>query len=421
MFKKTIISEFFTTISFHQYLSSLWIILFRLPSLRYWKSIQFVEKEILMYLNREKSKIISLYNWRSALYQALKIIWIKKSDEVIVTAYTCVSVINAVIQSWAKIIYSDIEETTLWIDPIKLNKNITKNTKVIVVQHTFGKAAQIERIWKIAKEKKILIIEDCAHSLWSIVDGVKLGWFADFSIFSTGRDKVISSVTGWFLVINNQKYFKKIDTIKAILKIPSRKRVIKDIMYNIFAYKAYKLYDFFSIGKWIIFITRKLWLINEIITQKEKNCQFQEFNYILPNSLAFLVSKELERIKVYSNYKKLLAEYYNSNIKSKYLEKIYKPLKNEKNNYFRYPIILKSSKQKNKFYAYMKKNNILLWNYWSWNNIVPAGVNEKNTRYKTWSCTVSEDISSRIVTIPNHKLVSIKDMEKIISLINKFK
>jgi dTDP-4-amino-4,6-dideoxygalactose transaminase len=69
----------------------------------------------------------------------------------------------------------------------------------------------------------------------------------------------------------------------------------------------------------------------------------------------------------------------------------------------------------------MKKNNILLWNYWSWNNIVPAGVNEKNTRYKTWSCPVSEDISSRIVTIPNHKLVSIKDMEKIISLINKFK
>jgi len=213
MFKKTITTDFFSTISFRQAIESIWYLTYKLPFLRYWKNSTFIENEFLSYLNLEKSKIISLYNWRSAIFHALKLIWVTKTDEIIVNGYTCVSVSNAVIQSWAKIKYSDINKDNLWFDILELKNNITENTKVIIVQHTFWKPAYIDEIMKIARTNDIIVIEDCAHSLWTKLNWLKLWWVWDFSIFSTGRDKVISSVTWWFLVINNSKFFNKTEKI----------------------------------------------------------------------------------------------------------------------------------------------------------------------------------------------------------------
>jgi len=203
MFKKTIISEFFTTINVSIFFRSIAFLTYKLPFIRYWKSVWLFENKLLKYIWVYDSKVVSFYNWRSAIFHCLKMIWLNNKDEVIVSGYTCISVSNAVLQAWAKIIYSDINKNNLWLNLLDLKKNITKHTKVIIVQHTFGKPSNIKDIIKIAKENNILVIEDCAHSLWSKYNWKKLGFFWDFSIFSSWRDKVISWVTWWFLIINN--------------------------------------------------------------------------------------------------------------------------------------------------------------------------------------------------------------------------
>lgn len=421
MFKKTLISEFFTTVSFSQTLDSLYLMSLRLPLLRYWNDIEYIENQLLSYIGNENSKIISFYNWRSAIFHALKIIWVKKTDEIIISWYTCVSVSNAVIQSWAKIIYSDIDKKNLWFNIKELEKNITENTKIIILQHTFWKPAYIEKIIALAHSKWILVIEDCAHSLWSRVNKQKLGSFWDFSIFSTGRDKVISSVTWGFLIINNEKYFSKIEKIKEKLIMPGVLLTLKNLNYNIVWYKAYKTYDFFKLWKIIIFLSRKLSLITEILTLSEKECNLKGFNLKLPNSLAYLASRQLEKIKIISTYRRSIAEYYDETINNTNIKTIFKRINWEKNNYFRYPILLKSEKIKNEFYDYMRKNNILLWNYWSWQNIIPIWTKLNIAKYINWSCPVSEDISKRILTLPNHKLISEDDISDIVKLINNFK
>jgi len=114
MFKKTIISDFFTTVNFSIFVRTLSLLTYKLPVLKYWNSIKKIENKLLSYIWNLDSKIYSFYNWRSAIFHALKIIWVKKNNEVIVSWYTCVSVSNAVIQSWAKIIYSDINTKNLW-------------------------------------------------------------------------------------------------------------------------------------------------------------------------------------------------------------------------------------------------------------------------------------------------------------------
>ena len=420
MLKKTLIAEFFTTISFRQFLNSLLFLTFKIPFIRYWKYRKMIEERFLDYIWTPNSKTISFYNWRSAIYHCLKMIWVKKDDEVIVSSYTCVSVSNAVLQAWAKIIYTDVNKKNLWFDIKSLEKSITKNTKAIIVQHTFWKASDIEKIIALAKQKKIIVIEDSAHGLWSSVNFKKLWTFWDFAIFSTWRDKVISSVSWWFLLINNKKYFDKIDKVKNNLKMPSVLLTIKNLNYNIFAYLAFKTYSFLNLWKIIIFLSRKFRFITEILEKSEKKCEFKNFQYDLPNSLAYLVYKELENIENINNHRKKIADYYNKNIENDFINVLFNKKEYEENNYFRYPIILKSKEQKDKFYDYMKKNNILLWKTWSWQNIVPIWSNLNNARYDIWSCPVAEDISKRILTLPNHCFISISDAGKITNLLNNF-
>lgn len=421
MFKNTIISEFFTTINFSVYLETVWFLSYKLPFIRYWNNILEMENEFLSYIWNTESKIISFYNARSAIYHVLKMINVKETDEIIVSWYNCVSVSNAVIQSWAKIIYSDIDEVNLWLNIKELEKNISKNTKAIIIQHTFWKPAFIKEIVSLAKEKNILVIEDCAHSLWSSVNWAKLWSFGDFSIFSTGRDKVISWVTGWFLIINNKSYFDKIELVKSLQIIPSRTLTLQNLFYNISAYKAYKLYDFFGLWKIIIYLSRKLKVITEILTINEKKCNFRDFNYKLPNSLAYLAKKQLQKINEINNHRIALSDYYDKNINNKYFRPLFTRIESEKNNYFRYPIIVKTEELKEELYKYMKKNNVLLWNTWSKTNIVPIWTNLDNAKYIPWSCPISEDISKRILILPNHTLITVEYTQKIVKLLNNFK
>ncbi len=417
MFNKTIISEFFTTVSLGQALESLYLMTFWLYKLRYWKDSKLLEKEFLNKIWKKNSKIISFYNWRSAIYHALKIIWINSEDEVIINAYNCVSVSNAVIQAWAKIIYSDIETETLSFDFEILKNNISNKTKVIIIQHTFWKQARdYDKIIKLAREKNILVIEDCAHSLGNNAEIV-----GDFAIFSTGRDKVISSVTGWFLLINNENFIKKLSTEgfnPLNLKIPSILLTLQNLEYNLVWYKAYKLYDFLKLGRIVIFLSRKLHLITEILTPSEKVCEFNNFYLKLPNSLAYLARKELQKLDIYSKIRLENSKYYLENIKNNNIEILFNNLK--KYNWFRFPILLNSEEEKNKLYKFARKNNILLWNQWSWQNIIPIWLDLQTAWYRLWSCPIAENISKRILTLPNHKLIEKKDLEMVLEVLNKF-
>ncbi len=435
MFKKTIIAEFFTTVSFNQMIQSLYLMTFWAYKLKYWKEKELFEEKLLNYINSfslggkdvwkaDRGKIISFYNWRSAIFHALKMIWVTNKDEVVINAYNCVSVVNAVIQSGAKIIYSDIEIDTLSFDFEILKKNITKNTKVIIIQHTFGKQARdYKEIINFAKQNNILVIEDCAHSL-----GNNSKILGDFAVFSTWRDKVISSVTWGFLLINNKNYFnssllQRRGLRGKNLKMPSTLLILKNLNYNIVWYKAYIFYSFFKLWRIIIFLSRKLKLITEILTPNEKACNFDNFYLDFPNSLAYLALKELEKLDEYTQIRLENAKYYLENIKNNKIT--FLPLLEERvgensYNWFRFPILLNSEKEKNKLLKKAKKQNIILWTSWSWINIAPIWTNLEKAKYQIWSCPVAEDISKKILTLPNHKLITKKDLKRVVDLLNNF-
>ncbi len=417
MFKKTINAQFLTTINFKIFLNTLGFLLFKLAFLRFWKENSLLKKEFLEFLWLKNSKIITFYNWRSAIFHCLKILNLKKDDEVIVNSYTCVSVSNAVIQSWAKIEYSQIDEKNLNLDLEELEKNIWEKTKVIIFQHTFWSSKNFLEVLKIAKKYNILVIEDCAHNISSPLlqrRGAR-GEVWDFSIFSSWRDKVISSVTGGFLVINNSKYFSKVSEIEKKLKPVSRTLALQNLFYNIVAYKSYKTYNIFKLWRIIMFASLKLKIIPIILNIKEKSCNFNLFNYNLPNSLAYLARKELKKVNIYNENRKKIAKFYYENLRK--ISEIKMLNFDEENIYFGFPIFVKDSK---KLYNFARNHWIILWNFWSYSPIAPVWTNLENAKYNIKDFEIAKKVSNEILHLPNSMNINLKDAEEVVGIIRKF-
>lgn len=412
--KKTIITHFFTTSYFSGILRIFLFIInpFNLIKFKNWKYSKKLEENLLEYLWTEKSKIISFYNARSALFHWLKLLWVKSSDEVIIQAYTCVSVVNSVKQTWAKPIFVDIDET-LNIDTNDLKKKITKNTKVIILQHTFWNPANILEIKKIALKNNIFLIEDCAHSLWAKYSWKKVWTFWDLSIFSFWRDKVISTVNGWFLVINNEKYFWKEDEIKDELVDLWIKEILKNINYIFVSFKAKIFYDIFGLWKMIIFISRKFHLIPEVLSVDEKSCNEKHLYFKYPNVLAYLWLKELEKVDFYNEYRIKLAKIYEENLWENHFPKT---LENTKNIYLRFVYL---SKNREELKKYFKQNNILLWD-WYQDVIAPSSTDLKSTWYKKLDCKNAETFASETLNLPNHMWITEDEVLKVIKLLKSF-
>ena len=141
---------------------------------------------------------------RSALYLLLISLDRDYRDEIILPSYTCVVIPNAIRFAGYKVVYCDIEEQTYNIDVNKLSDLISKKTKAIIHQYTYGIPNNIEFVRKICKNSNILFIEDCAHALGSKYKNMYTGTFGDAAFFSLQKTKMVTTYTGGILTVNNE-------------------------------------------------------------------------------------------------------------------------------------------------------------------------------------------------------------------------
>ena len=155
--------------------------------------------EIAKKLNANASQISLYWKGRVGFYALLKANGIGKGDEVIIPAFTCVVVPNAIIYLGAKPVYVDVNKDTFNTTLNHIKEKVTTKTKCIVIQNTFGLSSEIEEIVEFAKEKEIVTIEDCTHGFGGSYNGKPNGVFADASFFSTQWNKPFSTGIGGFV------------------------------------------------------------------------------------------------------------------------------------------------------------------------------------------------------------------------------
>ena len=141
----------------------------------------------------------------SALHLSLKSLNIKKGDEVICPDLTFIAPANMIVLSGAKLKLVDVDLDTLNIDHEKIEQNITKKTKAIIIVHQFGHAADMDPIMKIARKYKLKVIEDNAESIGGKYKGRKLGTIGDLATLSFYANKIITSGEGGAILTNSKK------------------------------------------------------------------------------------------------------------------------------------------------------------------------------------------------------------------------
>ena len=143
------------------------------------------------------------FRGRVALHAILNGLGIGSGDEVALQAFTCVAVPEGIMATGARPVWIDIESDGYNMAPESLESRITPRTSAIVVQHTYGIPADLERILSIAERHQIPVIEDCCHTLASTYHGKPVGSFGVASFYSFEWGKPLVAGIGGAAVVND--------------------------------------------------------------------------------------------------------------------------------------------------------------------------------------------------------------------------
>ena len=170
------------------------------------------EKKIANYIGTKYC--VAFNSGTSAGHAALLAININ-SGEVIVPSFTFISTANWPLMVNAKPKFVDIEEENFGLSPERVKVEITKNTKAIIPIHYGGLPCKIVEINRIARNKKITLIEDCAESFGAKIKGVSVGTFGQMSIFSFAPNKILTTGEGGAICTDSRKIFEKLQLIRS--------------------------------------------------------------------------------------------------------------------------------------------------------------------------------------------------------------
>ncbi len=157
---------------------------------------------------------VAVSNGTAALEIAIKSLNLKKGSEVLIPAFSIISTANAVIKNHLKPILIDCDLDTWNMNINETLNKITKKTKAILITHIYGLPVDLERILKIAKKKRIFIIEDAAEVIGLKYKNKICGSFGDISTFSFYANKHITTGEGGMICTNNKKFFKKCKSLR---------------------------------------------------------------------------------------------------------------------------------------------------------------------------------------------------------------
>jgi CDP-6-deoxy-D-xylo-4-hexulose-3-dehydrase len=119
------------------------------------------------------------------------------------------------VQAGLKPVFIDVEANTLNVDAEKLIKKISSKTKVIMLVHVLGNSTNLKKIIRVARKKKIIIIEDTCESLGSKYSGKYLGTFGDFGTYSFYYSHQITSGEGGMIACNDQEDYDLLLTMRS--------------------------------------------------------------------------------------------------------------------------------------------------------------------------------------------------------------
>jgi perosamine synthetase len=357
------------------------------------------------------NNIFLYYRGRVALSQLLLAGGVRKGDCVAIQAYTCSAVPEGVLAVGAKPLYIDVVKNGVTMSPndLELKLDGLKGVKAIVIQHTFGIVADVERIVEISKKHNLIVIEDCCHSYNSEFKASKVGSFSDASFYSFEWGKPISLGLGGAIKVKNKQMLGRINKqydllINPPLLIEFQLFVQRIAFFLFYSPRTYwlvrRLYHFFS----------KYGVIKGNHSSCEISHKSKEFDYKISRILRSKITKKLNRLSISEDKSQKIVSVYEKNLLQLTGVQKIKTLPKAKSIYVRYPIWV-SNKEKTSNLAYVNKVEIASWYSSPVHPYVDGQLS--SVGYQMGSCPNAEQSSKHIVSLPLSHEISVGFINKL--------
>lgn len=308
---------------------------------------------------------------------------LKKNDEVVCPSYTFVSTVSSIIKVGAKAVFVDIEEETLGLDPVLVEKAINSKTKAVILVHYGGIPAKVKEIKDICDKHKIILIEDAAQAFLVKENGKYIGTFGSMGCFSFHNTKNVTSGEGGMLVVSESNK-KLIEVCEEIRSFGTNREA--------FLRKDVDVYEWQRIGG----------------------------SYFLTDIQSALISSQLKKYNKILSERNRVCEFYVKNLKrlEQYGVRICKHPSNS--NYHLFWILCKSKKERKKLLQKLREAGIQASSHFPTLHLSPFVIKNKNRFKISGSLNVSETVSKNILRLPIYPGLTNKNVSYICSVVNDF-
>ena len=329
---------------------------------------------------------------RDAIYEVL----IRLPQEiVIVPAYTCMAVVEAVLLANKRIIYTHNSSDGFNSNYLEC---IEQNT-IVLATHQYGIPCNIEQIAEKCRKKGAILIEDCATSMGSVVNGKKTGTFGDYAVVSFNASKLLTVPPyGGVLISKNRELVEDIKNTAdwkeggIEFKLKGLFRGLAFVMIkNKFAYRCFHYLTMESKGKH----QRSEHETPSIVKTELYNYKFSEWQ-------AAILMRQLQNLSEIIQKRKTIYSYYDKHINN---EIVKKPVLSSDSVCCRYAILVE---ERDRFY----------------NECLDAGV-DLDFSHCCLGCPNSfvneHQIANKVLNLPFDINLSKKELKQIVNVVNSIK
>ena len=200
------------------------------------KFVDRFEAELAAYTGARHA--VAVMNGTAALHVAMQLAGVQPDDEVLIPALTFVATACAVRYCGASPHFVDSEERTLGVDIEALRKYLQGATELragkcvnrssgriiraLVPMHVFGHPMNIEAALALARDFRLMLIEDAAESLGSTVHGRHTGTFGVMGTLSFNGNKTVTTGGGGAILFNDAELARRAKHLTTTAKVPHR-------------------------------------------------------------------------------------------------------------------------------------------------------------------------------------------------------
>ncbi|HEX2923627.1 MAG TPA: DegT/DnrJ/EryC1/StrS aminotransferase family protein [Chloroflexota bacterium] len=349
---------------------------------------------------------------RVGLYGLLRLLEIGSGDEVLLQVPTHIVVPNAIRYTGAQPVYVDCRLEDYNMDLELAERQITPRTKALILQHTFGIPADLDRAVALADRHGLALIEDCVHSLGSKYGGQQVGTFGKAAFFSTEETKTISSTMGGMVVTDDQALAAKLQAYQATCARPSAslsgRYVLKLALYHLLTQPylhsyARSLYDLFG---------RRNPLPQATSAVELRGVRPDNYEQGLSNAQAALALRQLKRLDGSLAHRKAVSNIYAA-LLSQYGFRLPQVGPKAEPAFVRYPVWVPDRDAAIRATA----SHVVLGTWFT--SVLEEAASPAYAGYEMGSCPRAEAAAIHLINLPTHLRVKPYDVEAITSALAK--